>query len=476
MDKNEQEVPASSPSDASEAQSAKAAAHELTLQDVAAVEPSDTTVGTNVAEAQAPEEYQSMPEADDSTSAPSENTQVAEPTALVSKRSKKPSRKKFVLIGAIATVALLAGGAATALLIAPTKAPVQSNAVTSPGEKKAVAKMGVAVTLVDGVAEYMHKGGAWQTLAADSQLKEGDSVRTTDARVVLTFDDGSALRLDANTGVRLDSLVATNVKVAHTAGSTYSRVVPSERSYTVAVDGAEYKAMGTAFATTNDTEEKGVQVYQSAVKVKGVDDTVGEGKQYYSASTDAARKAKITDINIDTAAESEFLQWNVSEDEKQQQFKEKLGVLSQVRQRAEEKAKQSEAERTKREQEAALKAKQEAERKAAEEKKKQSKESTNKALVTRGIMSISLNGSSVNWAYTGKAIYGYKLVYSKTNASPTFGVDSAVYYSDQSNTTGNLPTKDIPKGIYKIRVCAYTAGTEDEPCVDYSNVVTVTKK
>ena len=453
---------------------------EPTIEDAASVEPSDTTVGASVAEAEVSpvEEYRQMPEADNSTTVPADSSQVPEeqvaPVAPVVTAPKKSRRKKFVLIGSVATVALLAGGAATALLINPTKPSAQSN-VSAPETQKKIAKMGVAVTLVDGVAEYMHGDGAWQTLTADSQLKEGDSIRTADARVVLTFDDGSALRLDANTGVRLESLVATNVKVAHTVGTTYSRVVPSERGYTVTVDGTEYKAMGTAFATTSDSEEKGVQVYQSSVKVKGVDGTVGEGKQYYSASADAARKAKVTDINIDTAAENEFLQWNLGEDEKQQQFKEKLGVLPQVRQRAEEKAKQNEAERIKREQEIALKAKQEAERKAAEEKKKKEAKNSEKTLVTRGTMTATANNGKISWTYSGKAIYGYKLVYSKTNSTPTFGTDNAVYYGSQTDSTGTLPTKDIPKGTYKIRVCAYTAGSENDPCVDYSNVVTIVK-
>lgn len=450
-------------------------ATELTLENAALVEPNDTTLSNDAATkdtSQIEEYLQPMPDADNSTTTPitvqQNNEQPPVITAPAVVPAKKPKRKKFVLIGSVATVALLAGGAATALLIRPTQAPIQSNATPQSTEKKVAAKMGVAVTLVDGVAEYMHSDGGWQTLSADSQLKEGDTIRTADSRVVLTFDDGSALRLDANTGVRLESLTVTDVKVAHTAGTTYSRVVPSERSYTVTVDGAEYKAMGTAFATTNDNEEKGVQVYQSSVKVKGVDTAVNEGKQYYTTSADIARKSKVTDINIDTAAENEFLQWNMGEDEKQQQFKEKLGVLTKVRERAEEKVRQGEADRQKQAQELALKAKQEAER-------KQAKENTNKALVTRGTMSISLHGTTVNWAYTGKAIYGYKVVYSMTNSLPTFGVDDAVYYGDQATISGALPTKNIPKGVYKVRVCAYTAGTESEPCVDYSNPVTIVK-
>ena len=366
------------------------------------------------------------------------------------------SKKQAVIAAVMAGVLVLGGGAAAFALL--YQAPVPEAQVADTTQVKQVAKMGVAVTLVDGAAEYQRGAGAWQALTADSQLKEGDAVRTADGRVVLTLDDGSALRLDANTNVTLTSLVATDVKIAQTGGTAYSRVVPSERSYTVTVDGAEYKALGTAFSTINHTDEKGVQVYQSSVKVKGVTDAVTEGKQYFKASADAALKDKVTDINLDTAAENEFLQWNLGEDEKVDTFKSKLGLLPKVKERAEQKAKEQEE--------------------ATEKEKTTKKDGKNeqKDKVTRGSITATAQGTTVNWTYSGKAVHGYKLVYSKNTNTPTFGSDNAIYYSDPASTSGKLSNKDgLPSGTYWVRICAYTAGSESEPCVDYSDTVNVQK-
>ena len=366
------------------------------------------------------------------------------------------SKKQAVIAAVMAGVLVLGGGAAAFALL--YQAPVPEAQVADTTQVKQVAKMGVAVTLVDGAAEYQRGAGAWQALTDDSQLKEGDAVRTADGRVVLTLDDGSALRLDANTNVTLTSLVATDVKIAQTGGTAYSRVVPSERSYTVMVDGAEYKALGTAFSTINHTDEKGVQVYQSSVKVKGVTDAVTEGKQYFKASADAALKDKVTDINLDTAAENEFLQWNLGEDEKVDTFKSKLGVLPKVKERAEQKAKEQEE--------------------ATEKEKTTKKDGKNeqKDKVTRGSITATAQGTTVNWTYSGKAVHGYKLVYSKNTKTPTFGSDNAIYYSDPASTSGKLSNKDdLPSGTYWVRICAYTAGSESEPCVDYSDTVNVQK-
>ncbi len=366
------------------------------------------------------------------------------------------SKKQAVIAAVMAGVLVLGGGAAAFALL--YQAPVPEAQVADTTQVKQVAKMGVAVTLVDGAAEYQRGAGAWQALTDDSQLKEGDAVRTADGRVVLTLDDGSALRLDANTNVTLTSLVATDVKIAQTGGTAYSRVVPSERSYTVTVDGAEYKALGTAFSTINHTDEKGVQVYQSSVKVRGVTDAVTEGKQYFKASADAALKDKVTDINLDTAAENEFLQWNLGEDEKVDTFKSKLGVLPKVKERADQKAKEQEE--------------------ATEKEKTTKKDGKNeqKDKVTRGSITATAQGTTINWSYTGKAVHGYKLVYSKNTNTPTFGSDNAIYYSDPASTSGKLSNKDgLPSGTYWVRICAYTAGSESEPCVDYSKTVNVQK-
>ena len=381
------------------------------------------------------------------------------------------SKKQAVLTAVIAGVLVLGGGAgAFALLYQPPVPEAQTTATTQP---KPVAKMGVAVTVADGTVTYQKaSGGDWSPVTTDTQLAEGAQVKTAaESRAVLLFDDGSALRLDANTTVGLTSLKADDIKIAQVDGTAYSRVVPSKRSYTVAVDGVNYKALGTAFSTVKSATEKGVRVFQSQVKVSDVDTAIAEGKQYFNDNANAELKNKVTDIDYDALADSEFVKWNLAEDEKVETFKGKLGVLSKVKERAEQKMKEQE--------EAAAKAKAEAEAKAKAEKEKAAKKDGKnevKDKVTRGKITAWPQGDSVGWAYTGKAVHGYKLVYSKTNSQPTFNIENAIYVSDASANSRKILSKDLePKesGVYWVRVCAYTAGSEDEPCVDYSSAVKV---
>jgi hypothetical protein len=185
-------------------------------------------------------------------------------------------------------------------------------------------------------------------------------------------------------------------------------------------------------------------------------------------NTNTDLQGKVTDINIDTLIDNEFVSWNLAEDEKDAKFKDKLGVLPTIKQRADEK--KTEEDRKAKEQEAAEK-----ERKALEEKKKK-EQNTSKEKVTRGTMSLSLTGETFKWSYTGKAVHGYKLVWSKTDSNPRFGSSEAIYFSGINQLSGTLPgVEKTGSGTFYITVCAYTAGTEAEPCVDYSPVVTFTR-
>lgn len=99
-----------------------------------------------------------------------------------------------------------------------------------------------------------------------------------------------------------------------------------------------------------------------------------------------------------------------------------------------------------------------------------------KAKVSRGSMSANMDGNVIYWSYSGSAIYGYKVVWN-TSGNPTYPASGTnggyKYISNPRITAFDLPEKiGQPSGNYKVKVCAYTAGTESEKCVDYSNNVT----
>ncbi len=368
----------------------------------------------------------------------------AQPVPVVT-AAPKPTRKKLFVVALIALVVI--AGTTAAVLLAQGNGQVasQTPATSTPSTTPAVTKLGLAVTLVDGTASVVTASGQTQALTTASQLAEGDSVSTgADSRAVLTFDDGSALRLDQQTKVTLTSLKADDIRVAQAAGTAYSRLVKSDRSYTVTADDTTYTALGTAFATTVG-QDKGVQVYESSVKVAGLAETIAEGKQYYKAHRDAAYAGKVTPIDLSSLEKDAFATWNLTEDEKNALFKDKLGVFVQLREHV-----------------AAAKQKaEEAKKKAAQ----QSKPAAGLGLAARAIT----GGAELSWTVTGvSAPHGFKLVRSSSSATPTFGKDEALYIEDAAARKASW--KSHKDGTYWYRVCVYQ---KEAGCSNYSNAVQV---
>ncbi len=376
---------------------------------------------------------------------------------------KSSSKKRLYGIAAACTLVVLVAGLSFWWVMSDQNKTVVNSTEDTSSSATRQARLGVAITVADGMIEQ-EQDGVWQTIAANAQLQEGDQIRTGEgSRAVLTLDDGSAVRLDAQTAIELESLVVDDVKIKQLSGVVYSRVVASDRAYTVVAADTTYQALGTAFVTMNSEATKGVQVYHSSVQVGGQDESVSEGKQYFTANANTTLTEKITDIDLDSLTDDSFVNWNLSQDESDANFKDKLGSLSRIKELKNQKEQAQKAEEARK-----------AEELQQEEKEKSSHSNGEK--VTRGAMSLSLSGTTFSWTHGGKASYGYKLVYSKTD-NPTFPTDSAVYFDSINQMSGSLPKKNDKKtplsGRYYVRVCAYTNTTESDPCVDYSNIVTI---
>ena len=390
---------------------------------------------------------------------PSDERHISTSSGQISAPQRKQKRRKAPFI-ALGIILLFLLGAATWWLLAGNKQvdSVQNDDMSSAPITKS--KIRVVITVADGKVEFKRDEAEWKVANTTTQMQEGDYVRTgVDSRAVLTLDDGSAVRVDANTIVVLENLSADEIIIRQEEGIVYSRVVPSDRKYVVAIGETAYQALGTAFVTVKNQNETGVQVYQSSVKVDDSSDVVTEGSQYYDTNSDPTLEGKVTTISIDKLVYDSFVTWNLSQDENDIKFKTKLGVLTKIKQRSEELEKERQAEEVRK----GLAEKSALEKGEADEKKRSE---------TTGDMVLSLAGKTFSWRYTGKAIHGYKLVYSKSSETPTFGVDDSMHF-DINETSGSITDKDnISSGdYYNVRVCAYSDETEAEPCVDYSNIV-----
>ena len=297
------------------------------------------------------------------------------------------------------------------------------------------ASLGLVVSLIDGTAKYSHDGVDWHSLTTETNLAQGDSVQTdVGSRVILTFDDGSIVRLNESSTAQLTSLYADEVRVDNISGEVYSRVVASERSFTVSVDDADYTALGTAYSTVNSDTNKGVLVLQSSVSVKDTETKVDEGKQFFKDHANAELKDKVTDISVDDLKSSSFMVWNLDQDKKTNEFKDKLGFLTKIEEQA-----------------------------------------PAPAPVPAGA-SVKLSGSAVakglkfTWTVSniGSSHDGFKLVRSKTSTTPTYGKDDATFVSGAG--TRSYTWEDTFGKTYHYRICVYTDGS----CNTYSNTVTLT--
>ena len=299
--------------------------------------------------------------------------------------------------------------------------------------------LAAAITLVEGNVQFSKDGTNWQDVKGGETIVQANKVRTLDnSRTVLLFDDGSALRLDANSLVTLSDIDELQTTVLLEEGQVYSRVIKSlNRTYTITTDQERFESLGTAFKTTATEDKDSLEVYESSVKVESQDITIEEGNTYDTESKKAVA------LDLDAVEKDEFVQWNKEKDSQDEKFKDSLGVLEKQEEPKEEEA---------------------------PEQKPEPAQPSPKA-------NISLSGSAVdsgiklNWQLNNASSSdGYKIVRAKNDSTPTFGKDTSYYISNPATKGYVLDIKDGQ--TYYFRLCIYRASSSS--CDTYSNSVKIT--
>lgn len=299
--------------------------------------------------------------------------------------------------------------------------------------------MGAETIVADGGAEYSTDGKTWSALKPAQKLDEGHKVKTAaDGRVVINLDDGSAVRVNNSSSITLTSLAGNKIQITNDSGEVYTRVVASDRTFSVQVGKESYVALGTAYKTINRDTTKGVEVYHSQVSVKTAAQKVGEGKRFFQAHATADIDQKITDIPLDQLQKDAFLQWNLEQDKKSQDFKDKLGYLGTL-----------------------------------EKTPAPAPEAPPAPIKPGATAGINLTGSAydkgvkLSWTVTGLSVgKGFKIVKGLT-ANPTYGKDDGAFV-DAASRSYSWSIKDGK--TYNFRICIYNGDT----CTSYSNNIKVT--
>lgn len=263
---------------------------------------------------------------------PADKVSSKKSSSILSKIKKlrhKKLSKNTVLAGSLIGILVIVG-AWSVLISNNTEKEIAKEAEVVSSIETAPA-MGATVSYIEGTVEYKDEKGAWKTATKETKLVSGTGLKTTGAssRAIVLLDDGSAIRLDANTEVTFESLTMSRVVLAQESGHLYNRITPSEsRSYIVGTDEAQFQSVGTAFRTIANGDEEAVEVYQSTVKETSTNLSAVEGeklivKNFVNPDKDETKEK----IDIENLKKDTFIIWNKEQDLKDPNFKSSLGFL-----------------------------------------------------------------------------------------------------------------------------------------------------
>lgn len=351
------------------------------------------------------------------------------------KRHSRTRTRTLVVVCAILALTLAVVGVALALTVFK-----DDGKSTETAQAPKVTLMGAELTIADGYVQTGPDNTLWEDAKAGDQITEGTYIRTQpSARAVIALDDGSAIRINSSSVVKIDSLDPEDVAITNISGEVYTRVVKSDRQFSVAVAGEEYVALGTAYKTVNTVEVQGVEVYESTVKLTKATLEVPEGKYYYSQAAVAEQNKKLADIPVEKIKQDAFVAWNYEQDKNNSEFKDKLGYLTKIDEPV-------------------------VEQKPAAPTKPTSQTA---AASVKLVGTTYDTGVKLSWKLSNvSAPNGFKIVKS-LSANPTYGKDDAVYVK---SGTSSYAWKLKDGKTYHFRVCIYSG----EGCSLYSNNITVT--
>lgn len=187
--------------------------------------------------------------------------------------------------------------------------------------------MGAEIAFAEGDVEISRSRGVWQIVKAGTSIMQDYGVRVIGSgKAIINFDDGSALRMNSGSEIKLIYLRQTKIQIQGIQGEVYARVTPSSREFSIHSDDNIYKSLGTAYKVVAAGDNEGVEVYESQVKVTTSNSTellVNEGEKYTNGKA-------VEKIDLKEVAKDEFVLWNKVKDESNTDSKSKLGILSQV--------------------------------------------------------------------------------------------------------------------------------------------------
>jgi hypothetical protein len=251
----------------------------------------------------------------------------------VPKISFKKLNKNAVLAISL-TAVLVIVGVFTVILTGDKKTELAKEESVNMQEASTEKTISAVIKQQEGSFQIKPTEGDWNDATTTDALAEGYSIRTVGAvsKVIVAFEDGSELRIDANSEVSLETVRADRIVIKHVSGYTYNRVVPSDSlTYIITSKDATYEAQGTAFRTATTGDEQAVEVFHSSVIETNSNKSPKTGQKLtVKSNVNPSSNGKIEQLDIEKIKNDAFLQWNRELDANNDKFKKDLGFLQDI--------------------------------------------------------------------------------------------------------------------------------------------------
>lgn len=279
------------------------------------------------------------PKLEESEVAAKSSAKKAGTAALAARISELPGKawrwlsgldRNTKLAGSLALVLIIVG--LLTVVLSSGKNSSQNGNDDSPSEiAEHVPLTNASITLRQGTLEIKTENGEWEDAPEGTTMKESSGLRTVGAtsRAVVTFEDGSELRLDANSEIEIASLSSQRIEVKQIAGYSYHRLLPAEgRNYIVFSNDAHYESLGTAFKVAASGDEQAVEVYHSSVHETTTNKKPNEGEKLtVNNRSTPSKNGTIEKLDIELIKQDQFTMWNLGLDKASDKFKNDLGFL-----------------------------------------------------------------------------------------------------------------------------------------------------
>lgn len=169
------------------------------------------------------------------------------------------------------------------------------------------------IEYIEGDVEKRTNNIGWELVEKGEIIENGDEVRAlNESRTVITFEDGSILRLDENTSIRIESS-KNKIAIILDKGTVFNNVSKSDkREYLVSSDDFQIIALGTEFLVEKEINSSTkVMVLESEVEVRDSNGDVIEKIETGKKLVINNKEVEKTDISTDDKKD-DFIAWNIS--------------------------------------------------------------------------------------------------------------------------------------------------------------------